>query len=264
MMDNSPLSVAPRYIPWRLEGARTPLGFVPYDAAWVLENSGVMVAEDAELILRAGEVSRVLDDARIALHAHGLIESERGERMPIMAAPFGPTLGDIDRSAMRILGLWAIKVHINGLCRHDDTGNIFVWLARRSRQSRAAPGAFDTMVAGGVPVSEDCWQTALKEAWEEAGITQDLCADMRATSERAALYISDQGYHREQLVAYDLLLDPTFEPVCQDGEIETFCKVDLTELTAAMVTKVPMKESSRLICEDLVLRLGPDVGTSTL
>lgn len=247
-------AISETFLPWKLKGAAEMLGLTPPIVADILVSSGLFVREDNHLWLAEGDVGEVLDAVRMTLAERGLIEPLRGENMPVMQAPDLAPIASIDRSAMRILGLWATKVHINGICRGSDDQPDAVWLARRSQLSRAAPGAYDTLVAGGVPFGAGWRETALREAWEEAGLEPAACEAMTAAGAITATYITDQGYHREHLVIYDLVLEKDFEPRCRDGEIESFDRMLFVDLAAAIGSPSLIKTSSGLACHDLLQR----------
>lgn len=240
---------------WTLAGHDDVVGLVPNAVADILLSEALFCKQAGRLCLVPGDVGALLESVRTTLANRGLIEPFRGEEMPVILAPGMPPIAGIDRSAMRILGLWATKVHINGICPDPEGQPSYVWLAQRSRVSRAAPGAYDTLVAGGVPIGEDARETAMREAAEEAGLAAEACQPMTPAGEITALYASDQGYHRERLVIYDLLLPEAFEPICMDGEIERFDRVALTELGKMVTTHGAIKTSSGLVCDNLLRRL---------
>lgn len=254
-MTPSPICAAPHpYLSWTLSDTVDVLGFVSPEVRDILIDARLMVPTNEHLSLVSGDLADTLDAVKVVLAEHGLIETERGETMPVMVAPGLAPIAGIDRSAMRILGLWAIKAHINGICIDRDGRPEAVWLARRSRRSRAAPGAFDTLVAGGVPVGDDPYRTAVREAWEEAGLNAQACRALSAAGAIRAQYVTEQGYHREHLVIYDLVLAADFQPQCMDGEIESFDRLTVSDLADAVASPATIKTSSRLVCDALLDR----------
>jgi len=232
------------------------IGHLPFDVAALLLARGLVVETGARLTLAAGaDLSGRLEDARALLARHGRIGPFRDEAMPVRACFDGPTLATIDRSALRIFGFWATKIHINGLVPSGDPARPEIWLSRRSRNAEASPGAFDTLVAGGQAANATIEETVAREAWEEAGIPPEGLEALIHRHELPITYVSAQGLHRELLVIADLALDADFVPSCRDGEIEESLRLPWPEMVALVETAGALKFGSRLVCKDLVRRL---------
>lgn len=229
-----------------------PSGYLPFDAAALLLRSGLIREAAQRLVLETtASLSDRLEDARGLLARSGLIGPRRGEAMPVRVTFDSPVLGTIDRSALRVLGLWATKVHVNGVVR--EPGDLSLWLSRRAATSEAEPGAFDTLVAGGQSACETELGTAHKEGREEAGLTAAQCAGLCLVRRLPVQYVSSLGFHQELLAIYDLDLDVDFEPRCGDGEIERHVRVGLDALEAGQAG-FPLKLSSHIVCADLLKR----------
>ncbi|GLU27333.1 MULTISPECIES: NUDIX domain-containing protein [Brucella/Ochrobactrum group] len=153
----------------------------------------------------------------------------------------------IDRSALRILGLRATKVHVNGVIKTSESTNVQIWLSQRSDTANAAPGHWDTLVAGGKTSNVSLHETAVKEGWEEASITTELMSDVIQRERIPCIYFSPQGMHRELLVSYDIVLPSDFEPICNDDEVQAFRRVDAKKLTTSDGIVLPMKFSSKVV-----------------
>lgn len=234
--------------------APAPAGYLPPVAASALLDAGLIGESAGQLLLNAQDnLSDRLEDIRNLLARSGLIGPFRGEAMPVRSSFDGTRLGTIDRSALRILGLWATKVHVNGVVR--EAGGLSVWLSRRAATSAAEPGAFDTLVAGGQSAGETELETAFKEGHEEAGLTATQMAGLEFVRRIPVQYASDLGFHQELLAIYDLEVDPKFEPRCGDGEIDQHIRVPLYVLRGNGAT-LPLKHSSHIVCEDLLDRYG--------
>lgn len=233
-------------------GEPSPAGYMPLDAASLMLRHGLIREAAGRLVLdAAASLSDRLEDARGLLAGAGLIGPPRREAMPVRTMFDGPVLGVIDRSALRILGLWATKIHVNGLV--EDPGGPSIWLSRRAATSTAEPGTFDTLIAGGQSVCETELETAGKEGREEAGLTAAQLVGLRPVRRLPVHYLSGLGFHQELLVIYDLELDAAFEPHCADGEIDQHLRVGLDALNGD-AARLPLKHSSRIVCADLVAR----------
>lgn len=242
--------------PLYLADSPSPIGHLPLAAAALLVDHGLLAEGTGRLALAAdGDLSDRLEEARALLARQGLIGPLRGEAMPVRPSLDGAPIAHIDRSALRIFGFWASKIHINGLVPVPGSPYPRVWLSRRSSRAKAAPGAFDTLVAGGQAHGASKADTVRHEAWEEAGLRADQLKTLSHRGDLPIQYVTEQGFHQELLVIYDLVLDAHFTPVCTDGEIESSVLLAWPEMVAALSGGHAFKFGSRLVCEDLVSRL---------
>jgi 8-oxo-dGTP pyrophosphatase MutT (NUDIX family) len=218
-----------------------------------LSAAGLAAAAPGGLALAPGDPTARLADAADALRARDLIGPPRAEAMPVRATPEGPDLAAVDRSALRALGFWGIKVHVNGLVA--GAKGPMIWMSRRSPTALSHPGAWDTLVAGGAPVGASIAQSTAAEAREEAGIGPALIAGLRPVRRWAVHYESDRAVHREWLAPHDLWLPAGFRPECCDGEIVAHALWSPARLAAA-VADGALKPNSAAVCADLLARLG--------
>lgn len=206
------------------------------------------------LRLTDGEPTMRLEDIRQELFRQRWIEPQRHELMPVTLGPTGAQVACLDRSALRILGFWAQKVHINGFVETCGAGGPSVWLSRRSHDAHSNPGRWDTLVAGGRAAGHSLAQTAQKEGWEEAGISPEQMTHLKPTGEMAVQYISARGFHQELLVIYDLLLPAFFQAACHDGEIIESRRLSFDQLITWLANAPRFKFSSYLVIKDFVSR----------
>jgi len=233
-----------------------PLGAVSLPVAGHLLRRGLL--DDGERLSIAGDDPTArLEDIRDELFRCRWIEPPRHEQMPVTAGPRGSELARLDRSALRILGFWAQKVHINGLVEAEGPDGPLVWISRRSGLAPSNPSRWDTLVAGGRASGHSLAQTAAQEAWEEAGIDADRIAALHPVGEMAVQYVSRRGFHQELLVIHDLPLPRGFVAICHDGEIEESIRLTLRELEIRLADLQQFKFSSFLVLMDLVARIRP-------
>ncbi len=249
----TPNPVARAFRPLHFRDQPDPLGAVALPVADHLVRRGLL-ADGPHVTLVTGDPTDRLEDIRAELFHQGWIEPERHEQMPVMVGPYGAELARLDRSALRILGFWAQKVHINGLAGADGPGQPSVWISRRSAQAPSNPGRWDTLIAGGRAAGNSLEQTALLEGWEEAGVSPDLMHGLHRIGELAVQYVSPRGFHQELLIIYDLTLPDDFRAVCHDGEIEESIRLSFRELTDRLADPREFKFSSYLVLTDLVAR----------
>lgn len=83
----------------------------------------------------------------------------------------------MDRSATCLFGICNYGVDINGYVQHPKLG-LCIWLQKRSATKQTWPGKWDNMVGGGLSVGHGIFETAYKEAMEEASIPLELMKKM--------------------------------------------------------------------------------------
>jgi 8-oxo-dGTP pyrophosphatase MutT (NUDIX family) len=173
--------------------------------------------------------SRALQSLAQQLRRRGLIADWRNELSAVLDDA-GEEIARCERGAFRTLGLQNRAVHINGY-RTDGR----VWVARRSALKRADPGKLDNLAAGGVAAGESPRRTALREAWEEAGVPRRLAnkVDFPGMVIRS-LRETQFGVHDELVIIADLELPLTFTPEGRDGEVAEFLCLDRAEVDAAL------------------------------
>lgn len=244
------------FVPFHIADAPAPIGAVAFAIADRLSRAGLAVPVDTGLRLApSASLTDRLEDVRDSLAGAGLIGPPRDEPMPVRPGCDGPEIARIDRSALRALGLWAEKVHLNGLVPDASGGPPRIWLSLRARTAPSNPLAWDTLVAGGRPCDLSRAETLRKEAYEEAGLSGETCARALFVGTMSVQYVSERGFHQELIAIHDLTLDERFAPVCHDGEIESARLFSSAELRAALADGTRFKLSSRLVTQDLVRRL---------
>jgi len=173
--------------------------------------------------------SRALQALAQQLRRRGLIADWRNELSAVLDDT-GAELARCERGAFCTLGLQNRAVHINGF-RPDG----HVWVARRSALKRADPGKLDNLAAGGVAAGESPRRTALREAWEEAGVPRRLAskADFPGMVIRS-LRETQFGVHDELVIVADLELPLAFTPEGRDGEVAEFLCLERAQVEAAL------------------------------
>ncbi|MFP4451013.1 MAG: NUDIX domain-containing protein [Rhodosalinus sp.] len=232
-----------------------PLGAVPLSVAAHLVARGLLRDDAHHVTLPSRDPTDALEDIRDELFRCGWIEPPRGEAMAVTDGPAGTELARLDRSALRILGFWVQKVHINGLVEGAGRQPLSVWISMRSGHALSSPGKWDTLIAGGRAAGRSVAQTAAQEGWEEAGLDARLLQGLRPVEETAVTYVSDRGLHQELLIVHDLTLPANFEAVCHDGEIAYSRCLPLPDLEARLARSRDFKPGSYLVLSGLVRRL---------
>lgn len=194
--------------------------------------------------------TEAMDQIARSLAQEGRLSAWRDERYAVAAHAGARVVFDIERAAARYFGFHTTAAHINGLVQRGDgdgngDGGAMMWLARRSATKAIDPGMLDNLVGGGVAVGLSVQETAIKEAWEEAGIPQAIAAQAELLGTAQVCREQRHGLQRETVFIFDLWLAPDFVPVNQDGE-------------ASAHRLVTLLDAARLIAVDA----GPDQVTA--
>lgn len=242
--------VAGDFILWGLAGRAGALGLIARLPAASLLAAGLFYQprpDRFDLVFGQGCIQAGLDAMAETLVAAGHARALRGEAMPLRLDWDGDVLGHVDHAVMRCLGILTDKVHLNGLLR-DASGSVrAVWLGRRSRAMRTAPGHWDNLAAGGVSLGADIATTLAAEAAEEAGISADWLDDAVPIGMMQLDYATAEGLSRERLHIFDIDLPADFQPVCHDGEIEEFRAMDAAALRALLDGAEPVKHAPHAV-----------------
>ena len=76
-----------------------------------------------------------------------------------------------------MFGFRQYGIDINGYVNHPDLG-LCVWLQKRSSTKPTWPGKWDNFVGGGLSVGNGVFDSAIKEAHEEANVPQDIAKNI--------------------------------------------------------------------------------------
>ncbi|MFZ9708640.1 MAG: NUDIX hydrolase [Steroidobacteraceae bacterium] len=196
--------------------------------------------------------SRMLQSIARQLRKRGLIADWRNELCAVQDST-GTEIARCERGVFRTLGIQNRAVHVNGLCSDGRW-----WIARRSAQKRADPGKLDNLAAGGVSAGETARGTAIRELWEEAGVSRALAQrvdfpGMVIRSVRETQF----GIHDELVIVADLMLPDDFEPNGRDGEVEEFLCLSREQVQAALAREEFTVEAAIATQECLERRAEP-------
>ncbi|MGQ9659202.1 MAG: DUF4743 domain-containing protein [Thermochromatium sp.] len=196
----------------------------------------------------------VLDDIFARLVGEGVVNPLQGERYPLTASTRERACCLIDRACAPFLGARAFGQHVNGYVR--TARGIEMWVGRRAADRRHYPLHLDNLVAGGLPYGLSLADNLRKECAEEAGIPQAL-AD-QAVAVGAITYCRDSadGLKPHVMYCYDLELPEDFEPVCTDGEVESFARLPLAEVASLVRDTDAFKLNCNLTIIDFLVRHG--------
>lgn len=112
----------------------------------------------------------------------------------------------LERAAVPIFGTLGLGVHINGYVRDPTSGDIKLWIARRSATKQTWPGFLDNFVAGGQPLGIGLMDNVVKECAEEAGVPEAIARKAVSTGAVSYYIELERGLTPETQYVFDLEL----------------------------------------------------------
>ncbi len=191
----------------------------------------------------------------------GLLTSWVGEPFPVKATVEEDTRFTMERTLTARLGCLTFGVHLNGYVVTPE--GIKLWVATRSKHKPTFPGLLDNMVGGGQPEGLGLFENMIKECGEEAGIPEALAQQAHATGTLSYCHTDGRGLKRDILYCYDLALPADFEPVCADGEVESFELLPIESVLDIIATTDRFKYNCNLVIVDFAIRHGVLNGDNT-
>lgn len=180
------------------------------------------------------------------------------------------------RSAAPLFGIANRGSHMTMYTRSKETGEIRIWVPRRSRHLATYPGMLDNTVAGGVKAEESPLECIIHESDEEASLPEDFVSK-HVKAVGAVTYVTQTGsgggqdkqaevggYDRglcvsDVIYAYDLEvpaeLAESVVPKPQDDEVEQFYLWDVETVKEEMLTG-EFKPNCAVVILDFFIRHG--------
>jgi 8-oxo-dGTP pyrophosphatase MutT (NUDIX family) len=191
------------------------------------------------------------------LAAEGALTQWRDEFYAAAPAFGAPPWFLLERAAARYFGVHTWAAHVNGVVRGPPKAQM--WFARRSEGKAIDPLKLDNLVGGGIAAGAAVGETLAKEAWEEAGIQNELA--LRALPAGAVHIWREQpdGLQSETIFLHDLWLPGDFAPANQDGEAVDHRLVAMDEAARLIaLTDEPdeVTADASLVVLDFLLRQG--------
>ena len=100
----------------------------------------------------------------------------------------------------------------------------------------------DSIVSGGLSEGLGVFKTAMKEAEEEANISEALAATIKPAGTVSFFHQSKRGIHPYTGFVFDLELPESFKPNNNDGEVDEFVLVPVDQVVKIITSQV-MKDA---------------------
>ncbi|KAK9141864.1 hypothetical protein Syun_011264 [Stephania yunnanensis] len=184
----------------------------------------------------------------------GVIPGIRNELYPVTSSFGAPVFFSLERAAAPYFGIKAYGIHMNGYVDRD--GEKFLWIGKRSNKKPTFPGMLDHLVAGGLPHDVTCKENVLKECEEEAGIPRSLAKSAVPVGAVSYIDIDEYKYKRDVLFCYDLKIPDGFVPSNQDGEVDSFKLIPVTDVANIIRRTKLFKPNCSLVIIDFLFRHG--------
>jgi 8-oxo-dGTP pyrophosphatase MutT (NUDIX family) len=228
--------------------------------------------EDRSLTLVTGsteeERSKVVEATVRAMHATGhfkVLSKWRDELYPVYG-PKGDLLFSMERSASPLFGIVTYGCHMTAYVKSkadDGTGEIKLWVPKRSASKQTYGGMLDNTVAGGIATGETPFESLVRESSEEASLPEDLVRkNARAVGTVTYFHIRDARAGGETKLlqpecqyVYDLELPQDVVPEPSDDEVESFGLMTVDEVQEAMRSG-QFKPNCALVLLDFFIRHG--------
>ncbi|KAI0131995.1 NUDIX hydrolase domain-like protein [Xylariales sp. AK1849] len=192
-----------------------------------------------------------------------IVKKWRDELWPVYGSD-GELLYSVERAGAGLLGVMRYGVHMTGYVKDDaSTCGIKIWVPRRAKDKSNYPSMLDNTVAGGLMTDEDPFECIIREADEEANLSESLMREkLKLAGTVTYLYITDEraGGERDLIYpetqwVYDIELPKDVIPTPKDGEVEEFYLWTVDEVKEALA-RGEFKPNCALILLDFFARRG--------
>ncbi|XP_029012806.1 thiamin pyrophosphokinase 2 isoform X1 [Betta splendens] len=233
------------------------------------------------------ERSEAVDAVLRALRQEGSLSCLKGwrdENYSVMPKFSDPPLMWMERAATSLFGVKRYGVHINGYTV-SDSGEVSMWLARRSPSKQTYPGLLDNLVstdltcpcararchrdeqrvngggscavflkaAGGLAAGVSIKHTLIKECQEEACIPAAIAEKALPVSTVSYTYEEEEGIFAESQFVFDVKLPRDFKPRIGDGEVQDFYLLPIDEVKELLATD-DFKPNCAMVVLDFLIR----------
>ncbi|KAJ2777487.1 hypothetical protein H4R18_005131 [Coemansia javaensis] len=160
----------------------------------------------------------------------------------------------VERAACYGFGILQLAAHVNGITR-SESGQVRMWIARRSPKNQTWPGYLDLVAAGGITNGAGVRESMLRECHEEASVPAEIARTAKYAGTVQYFTRSALGLQPETLFAFDLELPAGFVPRPNDGEVDSFHLWPLDEVVDR-IRRGEFKPDCAMCIVDFLVRHG--------
>ena len=114
----------------------------------------------------------------------------------------------------------------------------------------------DNFVGGAVCEEVTVLDSAIKEAEEEANVPRDLAQQLKPAGSVSFFHQSERGFHPNTEFVFDLELPQQFQPLNNDGEVESWQLVPVDKILNIVCQPELFKITSSPVVIDWLIRRG--------
>jgi isopentenyldiphosphate isomerase len=249
--------ITERFVPWEINGqvyGWLRPSFIEhlrqFDQIFAISESQVGLSNPS---LRGEALTAELSVVVNTLFEQGVLPHKpMNEPYPLTAGERDEAIAEIDRVAASHFGLRSFGQHLNGYVNYN--GRLLLWVGKRARDRAIFPGAWDNMVAGGLPQGISLEENLIKECQEEAGMSAALAQQATYVGSIAYNRVNANGFRPDVLYCYDIELPATFIPQNTDGEVESFHLMPVEDVLQIVRDTDDFKLNCNLVIIDFALR----------
>ena len=105
-----------------------------------------------------------------------------------------------------------------------------IHLAKRSRKLNNFPGLYDNLIAGGQPIDLSIKNNFYKEAFEEAGLSQEQSSHAKKSNTVHYQHNENTNFNSAIIFNYHLEKSDDMKFSNQDGEVESFLSIEIQNI----------------------------------
>lgn len=224
---------------------RLPIQALGYTVGSVLPQDAALYPQPfydncIDLPVDLDERNTVLAQWAQSLYSAGRLNMWRNELLSVAPLPamnvilhdLPPALAEVERAAVRVLGIFTHAVHLVG---ESTDGKI--WLQQRALNKATDPGLWDSLAGGLLSSSDTLKAGVLRETYEEAGLTIADFSHFSACGMVQEHRNTPDGYIAQAVWAHRAILLPQVTPRNLDGEVIQFACVTRLELQQYIAEK---------------------------
>ncbi|XP_041350535.1 uncharacterized protein YJR142W-like isoform X2 [Gigantopelta aegis] len=212
-----------------------------------------LIPDSLTVAQRTDVVAGVLDKLRQE-DVLGSLRGWRDEKLDIRLSPREKPIMQMERAATCLFGTIQYGVHLNAYT-YNESGEMMMWIGRRSETKQTYPGFLDNMCAGALPSGLGVTECLIKECQEEASVELSYFEKLTSVGTVSYCFEDERGVFPECQFVYDLVVPADFQPVNADGEVSDFQLVSMQQVKKLIISS-EFKPNCALVILDFMIRHG--------